>query len=48
MERKDDGIFISFKEIEDTCKTLGCITFTVFTVRVLGYIFMPKSFRIDP
>lgn len=47
MEKTDDGIFIPFKEIENLSKTVGYIALTVFTARVIGYLFMPMSYRID-
>jgi len=47
MEKTDDGIFVPFKEIENLSKTVGYIALTVFTARLIGYLFMPASYRIE-
>ncbi len=47
MKKLDDGIFISYKEIEDLAKTLGYIALALVSLRSIRYLLSPAIIRIS-
>ncbi len=41
MEAKEDGIFISYEDIERSAKIAGYLGLTLFTVRVVYCLLLP-------
>ena len=41
MQRKDDGYFITSKEVKDTTRTLGYVGLGFLTLRILRIILWP-------
>ena len=47
MKKLDDGIFISFEEIEDMAKAFGYIALALVSIRSIRYLLAPAVIRIS-
>ncbi len=46
MKKLDDGIFISYKEIEEMSKTAGYIALALVSLRSIRYLLVPVVLRV--
>ncbi len=46
MKKLDDGIFISYKEIEEIAKTAGYIALALVSLRSIRYLLVPVVLRV--
>ena len=46
MKKLDDGIFISYKEIEDMAKAFGYIALALVSIRSIRYLLVPVVLRV--
>lgn len=47
MKTTDEGIFISYKEIEDISRTVGYLALTVLAARLIGYMLTPAIIKVE-
>jgi len=47
MNKTDEGIIITYDDIDNISRTLGYVAITMLAARLIGYILAPTVIRVD-